>query len=62
MGVWMCSQCDAYLPVATAAQKAFTAAFSENKQAEVLGFCKKEINEVLKIIYIYGSINFTKAC
>ncbi|CAB3985051.1 E3 ubiquitin- ligase listerin [Paramuricea clavata] len=46
-GVWMCSQCDAYLPVATAAQKAFTAAFSENKQAEVLGFCKKEINEYL---------------
>ena len=47
MGVWMCSQCDAYLPVATAAQKAFTSAFSENKQAEVLGFCKKEINEVV---------------
>ncbi|XP_028412212.1 E3 ubiquitin-protein ligase listerin-like [Dendronephthya gigantea] len=47
MGVWLCSQCDTYLPVATAAQNAFNASFTDSKQAEVLGFCKKEINEYL---------------
>ena len=46
MGVWICSQCDPYLPVATAAQKAFSVAFSESKQLEVLGFCKTEVLEV----------------
>ena len=46
MGVWLCCQCDTYSPVASAAQKAFGVAFAENKQAEVLGFCKKEIVEV----------------
>ena len=47
MGIWLCCQCDSYQPVATAAQKGFNTAFSENKQAEVLGFCKKEIHEVV---------------
>lgn len=52
MGVWLCAQCDTYMPVATAAQNAFAASFSQDKQAEVLGFCKKEINEVLDMCYV----------
>ena len=52
MGVWLCLQCDSYQPVATAAQKAFNTAFSDNKQPEVLGFCKKEIHEVFIFMII----------
>lgn len=46
IGVWICSQCDSYTPVATAAQKSFSLVFSESKQVEVLEFCKREVVEV----------------
>lgn len=46
MGHWILSQCDPYLPSASAACQAFQAAFSPPKQPEALNFCKDEILNV----------------
>lgn len=46
MGHWILSQCDPYMPSASAACQAFQAAFSPPKQPEALNFCKDEILNV----------------
>lgn len=46
MGVWLCAQFDSYATVASAAQHAFKAAFSEAKQNEALMFCRLGLCEV----------------
>jgi len=46
IGSWMCSQFDSYAVVASSARKSFQAAFSEEKQPEVIMFCRKEFFEV----------------
>ena len=46
IGVWLCVQYDTYAPVATAAVRSFHAAFNEEKRAEVVMFCRKELVEV----------------
>ena len=46
IGSWLCCQFDTYAPVASAAQRAFSAAFSEEKQIEAIMFCKKDLVEV----------------
>lgn len=48
MGHWILSQCDTYTPAASAACRAFQAAFSPAKQPEALSFCKEEILNVLQ--------------
>uniref|UniRef100_A0A8C6PU08 E3 ubiquitin-protein ligase listerin n=1 Tax=Nothobranchius furzeri TaxID=105023 RepID=A0A8C6PU08_NOTFU len=52
MGHWILSQCDTYTPAASAACRAFQAAFSPAKQPEALGFCKDEILNVLQDILL----------
>lgn len=46
IGHWILSQCDTYTPAASAARRAFQAAFSAAKQPEALSFCKDEILNV----------------
>ena len=46
IGAWLCAQSDPYAPVASAAGRAFQAAFSESKRMEALVFCKHEIIHV----------------
>uniref|UniRef100_A0A8C5BPB0 E3 ubiquitin-protein ligase listerin n=1 Tax=Gadus morhua TaxID=8049 RepID=A0A8C5BPB0_GADMO len=48
MGHWLMAQCDTYVPAASAACLAFTAAFPPNKQTEALSFCRDEILNVLQ--------------
>ncbi|XP_068600675.1 E3 ubiquitin-protein ligase listerin [Brachionichthys hirsutus] len=48
MGHWILSQCDTSTPAASAACRAFEAAFTTAKQPEALGFCKEEILNVLQ--------------
>ncbi|XP_043927951.1 E3 ubiquitin-protein ligase listerin-like [Protopterus annectens] len=48
MGYWLISQCDTYLPAASAAKVAFQAAFPTNKQPEALKFCKEDVLNVLQ--------------
>ncbi|XP_029704196.1 E3 ubiquitin-protein ligase listerin isoform X2 [Takifugu rubripes] len=52
MGHWILSQCDPYMPSASAACKAFQAAFSPPKQPEALNFCKDEILNVIQDILL----------
>ncbi|XP_051902759.1 E3 ubiquitin-protein ligase listerin isoform X2 [Hippocampus zosterae] len=52
MGHWILSQCDTYTPAASAARRAFQAAFSAAKQPEALSFCKDEILNVLQDILL----------
>ncbi|CAL1573458.1 unnamed protein product [Knipowitschia caucasica] len=52
MGHWILSQCDTYSPAASAAWRAFQAAFSPTKQPEALSFCKEEILGVLQDILL----------
>ncbi|XP_077403469.1 E3 ubiquitin-protein ligase listerin [Vanacampus margaritifer] len=52
MGHWILSQCDTYTPAASAACRAFQAAFSAAKQPEALSFCKDEILNVLQDILL----------
>ncbi|KAM4620161.1 E3 ubiquitin-protein ligase listerin [Polymixia lowei] len=47
MGHWVLAQCDTYTPAASAACKAFHAAFPPSKQPEALSFCRDEILSVL---------------
>ena len=49
MGHWLMAQCDTYVPAASAACLAFTAAFPPNKQTEALSFCRDEILNVSDI-------------
>lgn len=46
IGPWLCSQFDTYAVVASSGRKSFQAAFSDEKQAEVIMFCRKELFEV----------------
>lgn len=48
IGPWLCSQFDTYPTVASSGRKSFLAAFSEEKQADVILFCRKELFEVCK--------------
>lgn len=48
IGPWLCSQFDTYPTVASAGRRSFLAAFSEEKQADVILFCRKELFEVCK--------------
>ncbi|XP_017273716.1 E3 ubiquitin-protein ligase listerin [Kryptolebias marmoratus] len=57
MGHWILSQCDTYTPAASAACKAFQAAFSPTKQPEALSFCKDEILNVLQDILLKETAN-----
>lgn len=50
MGHWILSQCDTYTPAASAAGRAFQAAFSPIKQPEALSFCKDEILNVSRCV------------
>ncbi|XP_049597872.1 E3 ubiquitin-protein ligase listerin [Syngnathus scovelli] len=52
MGHWILSQCDTYTPAASAARRAFQAAFSATKQPEALSFCKDEILNVLQDVLL----------
>ncbi|XP_061904673.1 E3 ubiquitin-protein ligase listerin [Entelurus aequoreus] len=52
MGHWILSQCDMYTPAASAARRAFQAAFSAAKQPEALSFCKDEILNVLQDVLL----------
>ena len=52
MGCWLTSQCDTYAPVASAAKKAFTMAFSPDKQKQVLIHCKTNILNVSETILL----------
>ncbi|KAG7163687.1 E3 ubiquitin-protein ligase listerin-like, partial [Homarus americanus] len=47
MPSWMLAMADPYPPAATAATKAFQTAFSEEKRAEVMIFCCKEIMDFI---------------
>lgn len=49
IGTWLCAQFDNYAPVASTAQRAFQAAFSEAKQIEALMFCRVGLCEVRNI-------------
>lgn len=49
MGYWLIAQCDTYVPAASAASLAFTAAFPPGKQPEALSFCRDEILNVSDI-------------
>ena len=49
MGHWLMAQCDTYVPAASAACLAFTAAFPPSKQTEALSFCRDEILNVSDI-------------
>ncbi|KAK7926168.1 hypothetical protein WMY93_008478 [Mugilogobius chulae] len=57
MGHWILSQCDTYTPAASAAWRAFQAAFSPAKQPEALSFCKDEILNVLQDILLKETAN-----
>ncbi|XP_020778547.1 E3 ubiquitin-protein ligase listerin [Boleophthalmus pectinirostris] len=57
MGHWILSQCDTYTPAASAAWRAFQAAFSPTKQPEALSFCKEEILSVLQDILLKETAN-----
>uniref|UniRef100_A0A3B3ZXD6 E3 ubiquitin-protein ligase listerin n=1 Tax=Periophthalmus magnuspinnatus TaxID=409849 RepID=A0A3B3ZXD6_9GOBI len=57
MGHWILSQCDTYTPAASAAWRAFEAAFSPTKQPEALSFCKDEILSVLQDILLKETAN-----
>ncbi|XP_072302199.1 E3 ubiquitin-protein ligase listerin [Eucyclogobius newberryi] len=57
MGHWILSQCDTYTPAASAAWRAFQAAFSPTKQPEALSFCKDEILNVLQDILLKETAN-----
>lgn len=46
IGPWLCAQYDTYALVASSGKKSFQAAFSEEKQAGVIKFCRKELFEV----------------
>lgn len=46
IGPWLCAQFDTYAVVASSGKKSFQAAFSDEKQAEVIMFCRKELFEV----------------
>lgn len=46
MGHWILAQCDTYTPAASAACRAFHAAFPPGKQPEALSFCRDEILNV----------------
>lgn len=48
IGPWLYSQFDTYPVVASSGRKSFLAAFSEEKQAEVIMFCRKELFEFLQ--------------
>ncbi|XP_054611847.1 E3 ubiquitin-protein ligase listerin [Dunckerocampus dactyliophorus] len=52
MGHWILSQCDTYTPAASAARRAFQAAFSTAKQPEALSFCRDEILNVLQDVLL----------
>nr|XP_057943089.1 E3 ubiquitin-protein ligase listerin [Doryrhamphus excisus] len=52
MGHWILSQCDTYTPAASAAHRAFQAAFSTAKQPEALSFCKDEILNVIQDVLL----------
>ncbi|PFX16827.1 E3 ubiquitin-protein ligase listerin, partial [Stylophora pistillata] len=45
IGPWLCTQFDTYAVVASSARKSFHAAFSEEKQTDVIMFCRKELFE-----------------
>ncbi|EEZ97459.2 E3 ubiquitin-protein ligase listerin isoform X2 [Tribolium castaneum] len=51
IGPWFTSQYDNYPPAATAASKAFNAAFPQNKVQDCVVFCQKEI-----LTYIYDNL------
>ena len=54
IGPWLCTQFDTYAVVASSARKSFHAAFSEEKQTDVIMFCRKELFEVytyLPVVY-----------
>lgn len=57
MGHWILSQCDTYPPAASAASRAFQAAFSPTKQPEAISFCKDEILNVLQDILLKETPN-----
>lgn len=57
MGHWILSQCDTYTPAASAACRAFQAAFSPAKQPEAISFCKDEILGVLQDILLKETAN-----
>lgn len=57
MGHWILSQCDTYTPAASAACRAFEAAFSPTKQPEAISFCKDEILNVLQDILLKETAN-----
>lgn len=57
MGHWILSQCDTYTPAASAACRAFQAAFSPAKQPEAISFCKDEIFNVLQDILLKETAN-----
>jgi len=59
MGHWLMAQCDTYVPAASAACLAFTAAFPQGKQAEALSFCREEILNVSDIAVTPTPINHT---
>ena len=46
IGPWLCAQFDTYAVVASSGKRSFQAAFSDEKQAEVIMFCRKELFEV----------------
>ncbi|KAJ7383932.1 listerin E3 ubiquitin protein ligase 1 [Desmophyllum pertusum] len=48
IGPWLCSQFDTYAVVASSGKKSFKTAFSEEKQIEVIMFCRKELFEFLQ--------------
>lgn len=61
IGPWLCSQFDTYAVVASSGIKSFQAAFSEEKQVEVIMFCRKELFEVCCQMFhnsIYMSVSF----
>ena len=67
IGPWLCAQFDTYAVVASSARKSFQAAFSEEKQTEVIMFCRKELFEVCLHVHtcilwfkIFLGLNFFK--
>ncbi|XP_076024787.1 E3 ubiquitin-protein ligase listerin [Genypterus blacodes] len=52
MGHWILAQCDTYTPAASAACRAFNAAFPPAKQPEALSFCLDEILNVLQDVLL----------
>ena len=60
IGPWLCTQFDTYAVVASSARKSFHAAFSEEKQTDVIMFCRKDLFEVCMFLQVVNCIYCTR--